>query len=62
MPLTRAVGGTGIGLNVVQNLVRLLGGEIEVASALGSGTTFTVRLPQIRGDAGAPPSGKPGPA
>lgn len=37
--------GTGIGLALVQELVRLHGGAIQVESALGAGTTFTVRLP-----------------
>ncbi len=37
--------GTGIGLALVQELVRLHGGSIEVASELGCGTTFTVTVP-----------------
>ncbi|MFP5228791.1 MAG: ATP-binding protein [Acidobacteriota bacterium] len=37
--------GTGIGLALVDELVRLHGGKVEVASTLGSGTTFTVRIP-----------------
>ena len=36
--------GTGIGLALVQELVRLHGGGIDVASEPGEGTTFTVRL------------------
>ncbi|HEU4787206.1 MAG TPA: ATP-binding protein, partial [Gemmatimonadaceae bacterium] len=37
--------GTGIGLSLVQELVRLHGGRIDVASTEGSGTTFRVRVP-----------------
>jgi signal transduction histidine kinase/ActR/RegA family two-component response regulator len=37
--------GSGIGLALVQELVRLHGGSIEVASQLGSGTTFRIRIP-----------------
>jgi signal transduction histidine kinase len=54
-PHTRAVGGTGIGLSVVQNLVRSLGGEIKVESEPDAGSTFTVRLPQPK-DADVEPS------
>jgi len=37
--------GSGIGLTVALELVRAHGGEIEVTSAIGEGTTFVVRLP-----------------
>jgi PAS domain S-box-containing protein len=40
-----AIQGTGLGLAIVKNAVQMHGGGIEVASALGQGTTFTVTLP-----------------
>ncbi|WP_051328342.1 ATP-binding protein [Desulfatirhabdium butyrativorans] len=43
---TKPVGkGTGLGLNVVYNVVCKHGGKISVESSPGKGTTFTVRLP-----------------
>ena len=42
---SRSFEGTGIGLALVQELVKLHGGEIGVSSREGEGTTFTVRLP-----------------
>ncbi|WP_298422646.1 two-component regulator propeller domain-containing protein [uncultured Kordia sp.] len=38
-------GGTGIGLEVVQNFVKLHKGKIKVTSEVGTGTTFTIVLP-----------------
>ena len=38
--------GTGIGLALVQELTRLHGGRVEVASVFGQGTTFTVTIPR----------------
>jgi signal transduction histidine kinase len=40
--------GSGIGLALVQELVRLHGGDIAVESTVGQGTTFTVTLPYGR--------------
>lgn len=39
------VAGTGIGLTLARYVVDLHGGDISVRSALGAGSTFTVRLP-----------------
>lgn len=43
--LTRSHEGNGLGLAVTAKLVDLMGGEIEVESRKGAGTTFTVHLP-----------------
>jgi two-component system NtrC family sensor kinase len=37
--------GTGLGLSVSYSIVAKHGGQIEVASKVGRGTQFTVRLP-----------------
>ena len=42
---TRAHGGAGLGLSIVKQLVDGHDGTIEVTSALGEGTIFTVKLP-----------------
>jgi len=39
------VEGTGLGLAIVQHCVRRHGGSVDFESTLGSGTTFTVRVP-----------------
>ncbi|MFC6050177.1 ATP-binding protein, partial [Methylobacterium hispanicum] len=42
---SRSHKGSGIGLALVRDLVSLHGGDVEVRSTLGQGTTFTVTLP-----------------
>jgi len=39
------IGGTGIGLTLARYIIDLHGGDISVRSTLGTGSTFTVRLP-----------------
>ncbi len=45
-----AIGGTGLGMTLVKEFLELMGGSVEVTSALGAGTTVTLWLP-----AAAPP-------
>jgi len=40
--------GTGLGLAISARLVESFGGRIEVASEIGRGTTFTLRLPGVK--------------
>ena len=42
---SRAMGGTGLGLALVKNILLRHGGRLRIASVLGEGATFTVELP-----------------
>jgi len=43
---SRRTGGTGLGLAIVKHVVQNHGGDIRLWSQLGSGSTFTIRLPE----------------
>ena len=49
----REIEGTGLGMAITNQLLKLMGGKIDVESEQGKGSTFTVSLPQKIGEGGA---------
>lgn len=45
--MSTQIKGHGLGLSIVKNMVELNGGDIEVKSSVGQGTTFIVRFPKL---------------
>jgi len=48
----RTIVGTGLGMHITKRLIDAMNGEILVESKVGTGSIFTVRLPQVRIGAG----------
>ncbi|MEM7728523.1 MAG: ATP-binding protein [Pseudomonadota bacterium] len=48
---TREQDGSGLGLSICRRIMRLLGGEVRVESAIGEGSTFILTLPAERVEA-----------
>jgi two-component system, OmpR family, sensor histidine kinase SenX3 len=59
---SRATGGTGLGLAIVKHVATNHGGEVDVWSVEGSGSTFTLRLPPAGEPAEPVEQHDPGPA
>lgn len=50
---SRDTGGTGLGLSIVRNIVTQHGGQVNVESLEGKGSTFTLAFPLKSGEASA---------
>jgi len=47
----KSFGGAGLGLSIARDLARQMGGDVTVASELGNGATFSLRIPAATGSA-----------
>jgi PAS domain S-box-containing protein len=56
---TRRFGGSGLGLVITRHFCQAMGGDIKVESKPGGGSTFTIRLPAVVGEA-VPGAGRVG--
>jgi two-component system, sensor histidine kinase and response regulator len=58
-PQTRSILGSGLGLSIVKKVAALYGGDVQVQSESGVGSTFTVLLGQLEPGAASPPLSGP---